>query len=141
LGKSVSYKTGTTRTYENIKRTREWCINIPSLDFEEECFKTIEYNQIDDDEIAQAGFSKELAICVYALRIKECPVSLECKLEWEESLFKNSAQKVIFGKTVHFGVDEKVVNLNQKVRIEQLKIMYNFRSQFNPLTGELTSGV
>jgi len=44
------------------------------------------------------------------------------------------------GKIVHFGVDEKIVNLDQKERIDQLKIMYNFRSQLNPLTGELTSG-
>jgi len=37
-------------------------------------------------------------------------------------------------------VDEKVINLDQKARIEELKIMYNFRSQLNPLTGELTPG-
>ncbi len=132
--------TDTTHTYENIKRTKEWCINIPSLDFKEECFKTIEHNQVDDDEISQAGFTKESAICVYAPRIKECPISLECKLEWEKSLFKNSSQKIICGKIVHFGVDEKVINLDQKARIEELKIMYNFRSQLNPLTGELTPG-
>jgi len=37
-------------------------------------------------------------------------------------------------------VDEKAVNLDQKERIEELKIMYNFRSQLNPLTGESTPG-
>ncbi|MGB6371734.1 MAG: flavin reductase [Atribacterota bacterium] len=132
--------TDTTHTYENIKRTKEWCINIPSLDFKEECFKTIEHNQIDDDEIEQAGFTKESSICVYAPRIKECPICLECKFEWEKSLFKDSSQKIICGKIVQFGVDEKVVNLDQKARIEKLKIMYNFRSQLNPLTGELTPG-
>ncbi len=132
--------TDTNHTYENIKRTKVWCINIPSLDFKEECFKTIEHNQIDDDEIEQTGFSKESAISIYAPRIKECPISLECKLEWEKSLFENSSQKIICGKIVHFGVDKKVVNLDQKARIEKLKIMYNFRSQLNPLTGELTSG-
>ena len=132
--------TDNTHTNKNIKRTKEWCINIPSLDFKEECFKTIEHNQVDDDEIEQAGFTKGSAICVHAPRIKECPISLECKLEWEKSLFKDSSQKIMCGKIVHFGVDEKVVNLDQKARIEQLKIMYNFRSQLNPLTGELTLG-
>ena len=44
------------------------------------------------------------------------------------------------GRIVHFGVDKKVANLDQKAKIEKLKIMYNFRSQLNPLTGELTSG-
>ncbi len=132
--------TDTTHTYENIKRTKEWCINIPSLDFKVECFKTIEHNQIDDDEIEQAGFTKESGICVHAPRIKECLISLECQLEWEKSLFKNSSQKIMCGKIIHFGVDEKVVNLDQKTRIEKLKIMYNFRSQLNPLTGELTPG-
>jgi len=132
--------TDTTHTYENIKHTKEWCINIPSLDFKEKCFKTIERNQIDDDEIEQAGLTKESAICVHAPRIKECPISLEYKFEWEKSLFKNSSQKIMCGKIVHFGVDEKIVNLDQKARIEKLKIMYNFRSQLNPLTGELTPG-
>jgi len=130
----------TNHTYENIKRTKEWCINFPSLDFKEECFKTIEHNQIDDDEIEQAGFTEESSVCVHAPRIKECPISLECKFEWEKCLFKNSSQKIICGKIVHFGVDEKVANLDQKARIEKLKIMYNFRSQLNPLTGELTPG-
>jgi len=119
---------------------KEWCINIPSLDFKEECFKTIEHNQVDDDEIEQAGFTKESSVCVHAPRIKECPISLECQFEWEKSLFKNSSQKIICGKIVHFGVDEKVFNLDQKARIEKLKIMYNFRSQLNPLTGESTPG-
>jgi len=132
--------TDTTHTYENIKRTKEWCINIPSLDFKEECFKTIEHNQVDDDEIEQAGFTKESAIRVHAPRIKECPISLECKLEWEKSLFKDSSQKIMCGKIVHFRVDEKVINFDQKTRIDKLKIMYNFRSQLNPLTGELTPG-
>ncbi len=132
--------TDTTHTYENIKRTKEWCINIPSLDFKEECFKTTEHNQFNDDEIAQAGFTKESSICVYSPRIKECPISLECKFKWEKSLFKNSSQKIICGKIVHFGVDEKAVNVALKERIEKLKIMYNFRSQLNPLTGESTPG-
>lgn len=91
----------TNHTYENIKRTKEWCINFPSLDFKEECLKIIEHNQIDNYEIEQVGFTKESSVCVHAPRIKECPISLERKFEWEESLFKNSFQKIMCGKIVH----------------------------------------
>ena len=128
-----------SHTYKNIMRDKEWCINIPSLGHKTESFNTIENNEIKDDEIKDSGLTERSSEVIDVPRIKESPISLECKFEWQKNLFRRSSQKIICGKIVHLAAEEKALNIDQKQRIEDLKIMYNSRSQLNPLSGESAS--
>jgi flavin reductase (DIM6/NTAB) family NADH-FMN oxidoreductase RutF len=123
-------------TCDNILRTGEWCINMPTLAQRERCGKTIEYNSIENDEIADAGFTAEPSQVIQSPRIAECPVSIECTLQWHKPLFEGSRQIVCVGKVVHLAMAEDVCVADPGKRLERLSTMYNMRSTLNPLTGE-----
>ena len=127
-------------TCENILRTGEWCINLPTLAQQEQCYKTIEFKQADNDEIADAGFTAEEAQVIRAPRIAECPVNAECTLEWHRPLFEGSREHVCVGKIVHLAMDETVCMADPQQRLKALDTMYNVRSTLNPLTGKTAPG-
>ena len=123
-------------TGKNILRTGEWCINLPTLSQQEQCGKTIEYNDLENDEIADAGFTAEPSQVIRSPRIAECPVNAECTLEWHHPLFEGSRQIVCVGKVVHLAMADEVCVADPQQRLETLNTMYNMRSTLNPLTGE-----
>lgn len=126
----------TFHTYENILRSGEWCINLPSADQQGQCMRTIENNSMENDEIVDSGFTTEPARVVQVPRIAECPINLECRLEWDRSLLEGSDWHVFGGRVVHLGMDEAAFALEPQERLQALKTMYNLRSTLNPLTGE-----
>lgn len=123
-------------TCANILRTGEWCINFPSVDQHDPCFKTIELNSIENDEIVDAGFTVESPRVVRAPRIAECLINLECEREGERSLFQGGDWHVFAGRVVHLAMDDAAFELDPGKRMQALKTMYNLRSTLNPLTGE-----
>jgi flavin reductase (DIM6/NTAB) family NADH-FMN oxidoreductase RutF len=123
-------------TYENIRRSGEWCINLPSADQEQKCMLTIENNGLDNDEIVDSGLSVEPSWVVQAPRVAECLINLECRLEWDRPLLEGSKWHVFVGRIVHAAMDDAAFALQPGERLEALKTMYNLRSTLNPLTGE-----
>jgi flavin reductase (DIM6/NTAB) family NADH-FMN oxidoreductase RutF len=126
-------------TYDNILRTREWCINLPTLQQQEQCRKTIEYNGIDNDEITDAGFTVEAPRLIRSPRIAECLVNMECVLEWHRPLFEGGCQHVFVGKVVHVAMDDRACEIDVRKRLETLDTMFNVMSTLDPLTGETGS--
>ena len=129
----------TGHTYQNIKRDHEFCINIPILRDREKMFATIANNGEELDEIAESGLTPEPAAVIGVPRIRECPVSLECRFAWERELFEGSTENVICGKAVHLAAEERAFQIDHRRRIADMSIMYNIRGQLNPLTGETSS--
>ena len=129
-----------THTCSNIMRTKEWCINVPTADYQDQCMETIEHNGMDNDEIRESGFTVEPSVVIESPRIKECPISLECRLEWTKRLFPGSAYELVVGKIAHIAIDPEIMALSQIERVEKLSIMYNIRAQLNPATGEASAG-
>jgi flavin reductase (DIM6/NTAB) family NADH-FMN oxidoreductase RutF len=125
-----------THTYENIQRTGEFCINYPSFQHYPACFETVAKNGIDNDEICDAGFNLEEAKMVLAPRIAECFFNLECRLEWMRPIFPDSRWQVVLGRILHVAVDEEVMVPEPEARAARMQLMYNMRSNINPLTGE-----
>ena len=123
-------------TCGNILRSGEWCINFPSADYHEQGMATIEYNSMDSDEIIDSGFTIEPSHVIQAPRIGECLVNVECKLEWERSLSRDSDWHTFAGRVVHLAMNEAVFELDPQRRMQTLSTMYNLRSTLNPLTGE-----
>ena len=123
-------------TYTNILRSGEWCINFPSAHQDDQCMRTIENNGMENDEIVDSGFTVESSRRIQSPRIAECLINLECKLEWERSLFEGSDWHVFAGKVVHLAMDDVAFELDPQKRMQTLSTMYNLRSTLNPLTGE-----
>jgi flavin reductase (DIM6/NTAB) family NADH-FMN oxidoreductase RutF len=123
-------------TCSNILRTGEWCINFPSADQREQCFKTIERNDVENDEIVESGFTIEPSRAIRTPRIAECAINLECTLEWERPLFEGSDWHVFAGRVVHLAMDDTAFELDPTERMRILRTMYNVRSTLNPMTGQ-----
>jgi flavin reductase (DIM6/NTAB) family NADH-FMN oxidoreductase RutF len=73
---------------------------------------------------------------VQAVRIAECSINLECHLEWHHPLYENSHWHLFAGGVLHLAMDETLMNPDPVARMRLLKLMYNVRSTFHPLTGE-----
>jgi flavin reductase (DIM6/NTAB) family NADH-FMN oxidoreductase RutF len=125
-----------SHTYANIQREGDWCVNFPSFEHYPECFETIYCNAPDNDEITQAGFTVETAKTVLAPRIAECPISLECRLEWQRPLYEGSNLHLLVGRVLHLAMDEAVMVPEPVERMAAMRLMYNVRSTVNPLNGE-----
>lgn len=125
-----------THTYINILREGEWCICFPSFQHYHHCFETIRLNDTDNDEIADAGFTVEVPVTVQAPRIAECPINLECRLEWHHPLYENSHWHLFAGRVKHLAMDESVMVPDPIERLQRMELMYNVRSTVHPITGE-----
>jgi flavin reductase (DIM6/NTAB) family NADH-FMN oxidoreductase RutF len=125
-----------THTYQNIQRTSEFCINYPSFQHYPQCFETVARNGVDNDEICDAGFTLEPSQTVAAPRIAECFFNLECRLEWTRAIVPGSAWQVLLGRILHAAVDEEMMVPEPEARAARMQLMYNMRSNINPLTGE-----
>jgi flavin reductase (DIM6/NTAB) family NADH-FMN oxidoreductase RutF len=124
-----------SHTYDNILRDKEWCVGFPSFEHHPHCFETIHVNAPDNNEITEAGFTVEPAKIVRAPRIAECPVSLECCLEWHRPLYDGSPWHLFLGRVVHLAMDESVMVPDPVERMQAMRLMYNVRSTVHPLTG------
>jgi flavin reductase (DIM6/NTAB) family NADH-FMN oxidoreductase RutF len=125
-----------SHTYANILREGEWCVGYPSFENYPQCFETIRCNAPDNDEITEAGFTIEPAKTVQAARIRECPVSLECRLAWHHPLYEASPWHFFAGRVCHVAMDEAMMVPDPVERMRVMKLMYNVRSTVNPLNGE-----
>jgi flavin reductase (DIM6/NTAB) family NADH-FMN oxidoreductase RutF len=112
-------------TCDNILRTGEWCINLPSL---------------DNDEITDAGFTVEPSRVIQAPRIAECRVNMECRLEWHKPLVEGSCHLVVVGKIVHVAMDEQACVADSRQRLANLNSMFNVMDTLDPISGETTPG-
>jgi flavin reductase (DIM6/NTAB) family NADH-FMN oxidoreductase RutF len=124
-------------TYENILREGEWCLNYPSIDDYEKCFETIHVNNPDNDEITEAGLTMELSKVIRAPRIAECPINIECQLEWHRPLYEDSQWHLMAGRIVHAAMDENAVVHDPAERMQSMRLMYNIRGTINPISGEM----
>ena len=127
-------------TSANILRSGEWCINFPSVEYRRQSMATIKFNGTDNDEIIDSGFTVEPSKVIAAPRIAECLISVECKLEWEKPLSRDSDWHVFTGRVVHMAMDASVFELDPQKRMHILSTMYNLRSTLNPITGEAGPG-
>lgn len=123
-------------TIKNITRDKEFCINFPNKEIWEKCYKTIENNKFELDEIVESGLTVEKAISINAPRIKECFLNLECTLEWIKPLYEGSECCIVCGRIKHIAMDDEYFDENKKGRFGESGFIMNIHSPKNPLTGE-----
>jgi len=66
-------------TYQNIKRTKEFVINIPGADLVDSLSIFGSDTGKDVSEVEEAGLTLEEGVNVSIPHIKECPAAVECK--------------------------------------------------------------
>ncbi|WP_352420445.1 flavin reductase [Proteiniborus sp.] len=123
-------------TIKNITRDKEFCINFPNKEIWDKCYKTIENNKFELDEIVESGLTVEKAFSINAPRIKECFLNLECTLEWIKPLYEGSKCCIICGRVKHIAMDDEYFDENKKGRFGESGFIMNIHSPKNPLTGE-----
>jgi flavin reductase (DIM6/NTAB) family NADH-FMN oxidoreductase RutF len=122
--------------YKSLLQTKECVLNFPSSDIYKKCEQTIINNGYENDEITMSGLTAEKAITVYAPRIKECFLNIECELLWEKEHFEGCRDVVVALKAKHISMDSDFYDENKIGRYGRTGLMYNIHSPKNPETGE-----
>ncbi|MFH1523626.1 MAG: flavin reductase [Chloroflexota bacterium] len=104
----------TTHTYQNILRTKEFCINFINARYFDACYKTITNNSDDTDEIAAGGFTAEQARCISVPRIQEAFLSIECSFRSNIDLSGKGITSLIIGKVLSAAIDDDYLNGSEK---------------------------
>jgi flavin reductase (DIM6/NTAB) family NADH-FMN oxidoreductase RutF len=124
-----------SHTYENILRTKEFCINFLSPDYLERCQKTISENSYEADEFAVGGFTLEASKTIKSPRIKESFLSLECTLELEKDLSQKGIAALIIGKVNALALDETFAK-SPANKYSREGFTFNIHQPKNPLNAE-----
>ena len=95
-----------THTYHNILREKEFVVNFLSSDYDDHCYKLIDTNDEDTDELETVGLNAESSKEITTPRIKEAFLSFECKLESVNDLSGKGMNALIIGRVVNAAVDE-----------------------------------
>lgn len=118
--------------YRTIKESGEAVLNFPSAKIYDSCMATIANNGFDDDEIALSGLTAEPASTVNAPRIKECFLSLECRLSWKRELVDGGPHAVLCLEVTNVCVDGEHLDETTKGRYGETGYLYNVHYPVNP---------
>jgi flavin reductase (DIM6/NTAB) family NADH-FMN oxidoreductase RutF len=103
-----------THTYQNILRTKEFCINFLSVRYFDACYETVFNNAEDTDEIAVGGFTSEPGHWINVPRIREAFLSLECIFDSQKDLSGKGISALVIGKVVWAAIEDDYVNGSEK---------------------------
>ncbi|MPN21382.1 hypothetical protein SDC9_168761 [bioreactor metagenome] len=110
-------------------------MNFSSRDISDQCFKTINNNEFETDEITASGLTAEKAASVNAPRIAECFLNIECEYLWEHELFPGSSSVAIALKAVRICMDSDHYDQSKLGRYGKTGYMYWINPLRNPETG------
>ena len=123
-------------TYKNILRDKGFVVNFTDIDVFPTCYKTIENNSNETDEITGVGLTVEPSKVVDAPRIKECFLNLECRLGWHRPLHDSSIWHVFAGEVVHVAIDSSYSQSGVNRRYGSGGFVFNIPNPTDPTTGE-----
>lgn len=124
-----------THTYQNILRTKEFCVNFLCYDYFKQCQRTIVNNNYETDEFAAGGFTPEPAKTVSVPRIKESFLSLECHLVMEKDLSQQGMSALVIGKVQAIALDARH-GADVYARYGREGFMFNIHQPQNPSNGQ-----
>ena len=109
----------TRKSYEIIKETGEFVINIPNenLVWQVDFCGTKSGKNID--KFKEAKLQKEKAKLVKAPLIKECPINLECKVKEIKSL---GSHDMFIAEIINVNADEEFID-NEKLNYSKMNLL------------------
>jgi flavin reductase (DIM6/NTAB) family NADH-FMN oxidoreductase RutF len=130
----IAFTTNTTRrdTYENIKQTGEFVVNLPSFErsiLEKVCVVGLPFAP-GVNELEKAGLTALPSRVVKPPRIKECPRNFECRVVWTKEWLN---RVMIVGNVVAASVDADCVDEQGFVKWDTLKAVTYCGAPYNKL--------
>ncbi len=88
-------------TYKNILEQGEFVVAVPGPKLLKKMEATAESLPRDRSEFEHAGLTPTPSKMVAPFHVKECPVNMECRFEWEKEA---GDHQVVVGRVVHVDV-------------------------------------
>lgn len=124
--------------YQSLKETGCCVLNFPTREIYDKCYKTIENNGFEIDEITASSLTAEKAVKVNAPRITECFLNVECEYLWERELSPdNPSIAVVAVKAVNICMDSDYYDQSKIGRYGKNGYLYLANAPHNPDTGEI----
>ncbi len=106
-------------TAANVLETGEFVVNMVTEDLAEQMNKTSARLAPDEDEFAFAGLTAQDSILVKPPRVKESPISFECKLVHHYSFKdKQNGSTILIGQVVMIHVADEILLPDFKINTE-----------------------
>jgi len=119
-------------SYEMIKASGEFTINLPT----DKLARVVDFCGVrsgrDVDKLKKFGLSLEEGISVDSPSIKECPVSLECKVK---DIIPLGSHHMFISEVVQVKVDKELVDDKGKIHFEKAKLMCYSHGEYFSLAG------
>jgi flavin reductase (DIM6/NTAB) family NADH-FMN oxidoreductase RutF len=117
-------------SYKNIKQTGEFVVNLPTKHHT----KKVDYCGVKsgrtNDKISEMGFSLESSDNISTPGIKECPVSMECKVH---SIIPLGSHDLFLAEVVGVRVDESLIDTAGKIHLEKGDLIAYSHGEYFPL--------
>jgi flavin reductase (DIM6/NTAB) family NADH-FMN oxidoreductase RutF len=109
-------------TTANVLETGEFVVNMVTEDLAEQMNKTSARLAPDEDEFAFAGLTAQDSVLVKPPRVKESPISFECKLVHHYSFKdKQNGSTILIGQVVMIHVADEILLPDFKINTELYK--------------------
>ena len=122
--------------YASLMDKRCCVLNFPSAALYGACYKTIQNNGFDCDELTESGLAVEPAVSVNAPRARDCFLNIECEFLWAHDQFEGGAMAVVALRAKHIAMDSDRYDDARLGRYGKTGYIYNIHSPRNPDTGE-----
>lgn len=107
-------------SYDNIKETKEFVVNLPSKDL----VKSLDFCGVRSgrvvDKIKECNFILEDSTKISVPGIKQCAVSLECKLR---SITPLGSHDLFLADVVAINVESELIDENGKIHLDQADLI------------------
>ncbi len=118
-------------TLENIQETREVVINVVTYDMVQQMsLSSCEYPK-GVNEFIKSGFTPVASEIVKPFRVKEAPVSLECKLmQIIETGTEGGAANLIICEIIKMHIDERILDEEQQIDPHKIDLVARMGKDF-----------
>jgi flavin reductase (DIM6/NTAB) family NADH-FMN oxidoreductase RutF len=114
-------------SYEYILETQEFVINLPSVNLT----KALDYCGVvsgkKEDKIKKLGLELENSSVVKVPSIKQCLVSIECKLR---NVTELGSHDLFLAEVVSVNVDESIIDKNGKICLDRANLITYCHGQY-----------
>jgi flavin reductase (DIM6/NTAB) family NADH-FMN oxidoreductase RutF len=119
-------------SYDLIKKSDEFAVNIPSIDLFDEMYYCGTHSGRDADKFKETNLTGVKANkLTHAPLIKECIGHLECRVNCEKNV---GDHVLIIGDIVHASAEKKLFDIKWKV--DKTKLIYHLGDKFFTTSGK-----